>query len=134
MSCIRPDAPNWRHEIENQSIDRCYLFAAHLLICSQSGTGLLSAAVQGYTHEMKKNYRWMWISFIVWFVICGGYIDFIVWIEELKRPGSSENLSLELLRSGLLAGIPAGFVGIGISALVRWIIRSGWFRSGGSAS
>lgn len=76
----------------------------------------------------------MWISFIVWFVICCGYMDFIVWIEELKRPGSSENLGLELLRAGLLAGIPAGFVGIGISALVRWIIRSGWFRYGGSAS
>jgi|GEM_PF-6910090 hypothetical protein len=83
---------------------------------------------------MKKNYRWMWISFIVWFVICGGYMAFIVWMEELKRPGSSENLLFELLRAGFLVGIPAGFIGIGISALVRWIIRSGWFRPGGSAN
>ncbi len=61
-------------------------------------------------------------------------MDFIVWMEELKRPGSSENLVFELLRAGLLVGIPAGFIGIGISAFVRWIIRCGWFRSGGSTS
>lgn len=76
-----------------------------------------------------KNYRWMWISFVVWFVVVGGYMDFIVWMEELKRPGSSENLLFELLRTGLLVGIPAGLIGIALSALVRWTIRSGWWGS-----
>lgn len=61
-------------------------------------------------------------------------MDFIVWMEELKRPGSTENLVIELVRAGLLVGIPAGFIGVGISALVRWAIRNGWWRSGGSAS
>ncbi len=91
------------------------------------------ANAKSYTHEMKKNYRWMWISFAVWLVIIGGYTDFIVWMEELKRPGSTQNLTLELLRAGLLVGIPAGIIGVGIEAFVRWTIRKGWWRSGGSA-
>lgn len=60
-------------------------------------------------------------------------MDFIVWMEELKRPGSSENLAVELLRAGLLVGIPAGLIGVAIEAFVRWTIQKGWWRSGGSS-
>ncbi len=71
---------------------------------------------------------------MAWLVVVGGYMDFIVWMEELKRPGSSENLVFELLRAGLLIGVPAGLIGVGITALVRWTIRKGWWSTGDSAN
>lgn len=68
----------------------------------------------------KRNFKWILISFGVCFVVFGGFMAWCVYADELHRPGSSENVSLEMLYAASMIGFPAGIIGVALTSLYRW--------------
>lgn len=82
--------------------------------------------------------RWLFPGFLSGMVGVGGSLAFIVIADCVDIHQQSYNPELGNLCSGFfnsvaMVGIPAGLITLLLVWIIRWSIKNGWWRAGGSA-
>ncbi len=66
----------------------------------------------------KLEKKILLLSFLAGNGIIGGITGACIYLDELKRPGQTDSLALEVIFGGLKLGVPAGLIITLICALI----------------
>jgi hypothetical protein len=78
----------------------------------------------------KRFPVWIAVSFVIGFIVVGGFMDLWALHEELKRPSMTENPLWDYISCAVFGGVPGGLLAIGVVTAVRRSFKDGWWHPG----